>query len=412
MFHRSSCLMGAIMMMTVGFVLTQTGKDANAFEVPSVFETYFVQELPVLSRTGEARLASQEATSTPPAIKIISIKGGKVAIGGSRGTLPVVHNRKVVVGVAEDRRGRRVHFKVVRGDRVPSAERATATFPFEMSACFTDADGNSMFQLAVGEPVGDTIPECGPPHEEGAVEGLSAESDTLPTAREQAHRMKATINTMGALARLEFTHDFAEEFRALTEARQALRKMHRSGEERITASDSVIILGEDGQPVINGTTIAEANLAFAMSSAGSSDLAKPMVTWMRGRRHIVEMHASYIHNTALLAEHSATYTARYEESPAPFGKFYDIRSNCNHGRCPWEMTFRYLLFSAPRSWTHVHNWFCTTGYNAVSWTGTHNCHDDTVCTTRSVRLDTHWPANWGTPCSDPWVRRYAPPWYE
>jgi len=403
--------MGIIMMMIVSLMLTQTGTDANAVEVPSIFETHFVEESPVLTGDGERRLM-ESATAVAPAIRIIAIKGGKVAIGGSRGTLPIIRNRNAVVGVAEDRAGRRVHFKVVRGDHLPSTERATATFPYEMSACFTDADGNSMFQLAVGEPVGDVIPECAAPDEAGTTKSLMAESDALPPAREQARRMKATIKTMSAIAKLEFTPEFTEEFRALTEARKALRQMHRPTEERITASDSVIILDENDSPVANGTTIVEADLAFAMNSVASSDLAVPQVTWMRGRRHVVEMHAAYIHNTAQLAEHSATYTARYEEWPAPFGRFYDVRTNCNHGRCPWEMQFRYLMFSAPRGHTHVHNWFCTTPYNAVSWTGTHNCHDDTVCTTRSVRLDAHCSANWGTPCSDPYLRRYAPHWWE
>jgi hypothetical protein len=408
MFRRVTML-ATMMVVIASFALAYSGKDAKAYdEVPSVFSTHFVEEYPVLSGAGEARAAAQATAN--PSIKILMLKGGLAEIGAALHTLPVIRKtRQVVIGVAEDRRGRRVHFKVVRGGSLPAHERATATYPRDMAFCMTDDEGRTLFQLTVGDAIGDSIPECGP-HSDDSIEARVATSDDLPPVHVQRGNTMAAIKTMGALAKLEFDSRFDIEARVLTEQRDFFRKAHRPNEE-IVASDEVIILNERGEPVLNGTTLAEADLALALRAQSSSDLARPQVTWFRGRRHAVQAHAAWIHGLAALAEHSATYTARYEENPAPFGSYYDIKTNCNHGRCPNEMPRRYLILTEPRSATHVHNWKCVTAYNSFSWTGTHNCNDDTVTETRSVRFDTHWNELFGSPCSDPYIRRLAPgPW--
>lgn len=411
MFHRISIVV-AIMMMVVSLWLL-SGTDAKAEEVESIFSTYFVKEYPVLTDIGEAQLASRAAMFSSPSIRILMLKGGKVDIGASQRMLPVVRRkalRQALVGVAEDRKGRRVHFKVVRGKLLPSPERETATYPHDMSACFTDEKGRSLFQLSVGDSIGDLIPECGAKDATDSIESRIAEFDDLPALSEQERYTMNVIRIMSVLKKLDFAAEFGEEYRVLTEQRSFLRKAHTPNEE-IVASDRVVIMDENGAPVPNGTTLTQANLELA-SRAAADGFVSPAAIWLRGRRHAVQAHAGWIHGLWYLAEHSATYTARYEEWPAPFGKYYDVRINCNHGRCPNEMVWRYLWLSAPRGWAHVHNWFCVTSYNAFSWTGTHNCNDDTVCETRSVRYDVHWNELWGTPCSDSYLRKYCPGIFE
>lgn len=375
----------------LALVATLTPIWAGAADVNSIFETTFTDEQPVLSPIAAARFA-REASAT--GVRLVAIRGGIGTPGSS--PLPQIP-RPVVVGQSSDETGRIVHFKVVRGPTNPPDEVAAGATLYEMYVCFLDNSGHLLVAVSMGEQLESFIPECGGHTTSALLEPAEGPMDDA-TVLEMHAAQGVAVKTMRLLKRYPFVTAFATEHAALLAPHASTKKLHKG--RRYVASNSVIILGANGEAVPNGTRLSD------LSNLVPSESAAPEA-WVRGQRHAAEAHAAPIHGLGNLAEHSATYTALYHEQPAPLGSFSSVVYNCNHGRCPWEMTFRYLVFSEPRAATHVHNWFCQTTYNPTSIWG-HNCNDDTVCTTRSVRLNVHWDAFGGTPCNDPYIRRYAP----
>jgi len=127
------------------------------------------------------------------------------------------------------------------------------------------------------------------------------------------------------------------------------------------------IRADEGMPQVE-LAGPEADVAYGSSDGGPDDSP-----WRaRSGRYYIAIHDKSIYE---FGRHSSTSLRRMIN-----GSWSHVHNACNHGSCGTQISQKCNYKSWSQSSNHIPSWTlrtCTTGYNAWSDSGGHNCHDDT-----------------------------------
>lgn len=281
---------------------------------------------------------------------------GLTVLDAQVGSLSVAYRQADVV----------IYMESVRGEATPEPYQRNATSPrFQMDALFTDADGFIFFSQQGGD--GWLRPEWRDTLERQVFDHATAGSNEVlyRLATEASATLRADI---AAQVGPELAAQLEPEIRAIDDiasrAADVYEEEFRHYAEARDARDlPPVLLDGRGGDVAYGTN-------------GPED-----AQWTEGSGYYyIDIHDMEIYE---FGRHSATSQYRWLNSAWAY-----VHQNCNHGDCATQMARKclhqyYETNAANDYFPSYLSPTCSTGYNAWSDSGGHNCHDDTRVQTRT-----------------------------
>jgi len=303
-----------------------------------------------------ASLGLAGCMSTPEEGAVDGLAQGLTVLDAEVGTLSLAYRSGDVV----------IYMESLRGENMPEVYQTEEAPRFQMDALFTDADGYVFYSQQGGDnwldwSWGDTLNRQVFEHSDaGSNEVLfRLSTEAAATLREDIEREVGP--EMAALLEPEIRtiDDFASRAAGIYE--QEFIHYSEARQER-----SLPELQLEG---------ADADVAYGTNGPEDSQ-------WTGGSGYYyIDIRTMGIY--ADIGDHSATSQYRWMNSA-----WQHVHSNCNHGDCALTMARKCLhqYYETNDSDEYLPSYTaatCSTGYNAWSDSGGHNCHDDTRVQTRS-----------------------------